>query len=71
MVYPRDREHTDHIEREADANGYPANPEPERHNAGDVNRPESSLFNEVNPFEVVLYGSVAVIHSMPFTNQCD
>ena len=70
MVYSRNREHADYIETKADTNGYPANSEPERHNAGDVNSPKSSLLNKVNPFEVVFDGSVAVIHSMPFTNQC-
>jgi hypothetical protein len=67
MIYSSDREHTDHIETKAYTNGYPANPEPERHNAGDVNAPESSLLNQVNPLKVIFYGSVAVVHNMPFT----
>ncbi len=68
VVGARDGEHPDDIEDEADSNGNPANTEPERHDARDVDGPKGTLLDQVDPLKVILYRRVAVIHSIPFTN---
>ena len=64
MVDARNGEHTNDVETEAHNHRYPAYPNPQREKAGEVNRPEHPLLNDIHPLKFFVSRScIAVVHN--------